>query len=103
MNWRAIYVLLWLTSLLVCSAPWVCVGNKCWSGWNFTYPFSFTYLLGLLLQLVAALTYYSPVALSLLSGVLMLLGVMGAISGVVIAEVFLGNSPEQAGLGVAFL
>ncbi|RSN74269.1 hypothetical protein D6D85_08365 [Candidatus Methanodesulfokora washburnensis] len=60
--------------------PWINAGSEVFTGWDFVFPFSITYLIGLLLGLFAVVKQSK--FLNIVSGVLMILGVVGAIIGI---------------------
>jgi hypothetical protein len=63
------------------SLPWATVDGRSYVGWNSTVPFSTTYLTGLPLGLVVLVARFKPVTMTIIAGVLMLLGVAGAFLG----------------------
>lgn len=84
---RVVYGILWLLTLIAYSVPWASIGGETYIGWNFTVPFSITYLIGLLLGLIVLTVKYKPVGLTIVAGVLMILGVIGGFIGFGILEI----------------
>jgi len=80
-KWRIIYGILWLLTVIAYSVPWARAGDKVFVGWNFTIPFSITYLIGILLGLIVLVTRFKPITMTVIAGILMLLGVVGAYLG----------------------
>lgn len=74
---------------------------------NFTIPFSITYFIGIVLGLVVLIVKFRPVTMTIIAGVLMILGVVGAMLGCGIAAMLAGLAWAQvrteAGMGFAFL
>jgi hypothetical protein len=107
MKWRIIYGLLWLTTLIAYSLPWARIGDKVFTGWGFTVPFSFTYIIGILLGLIVLAIKFKPVTMTIIAGVLMFLGVIGGIFGYSIVAGLYGlvgaETTVEAGMGAAFL
>jgi len=83
------------------------MGEKITTGWGFTIPFSFTYLIGILLGLIVLLIKFRPVIVTIIAGILMIIGVIGAVIGMGLAELVGALTGEEvsseAGLGFAFL
>lgn len=112
-KWRVVYAVLWLLALAAYSAPWAVADGRAFVGWNFTMPFSITYVIGLALGLVTLLARYRPVAMTIIAGILMILGVLGGFMGLAAMEFVTGlgkivgtKTPEikgEWGLGLAFL
>jgi hypothetical protein len=104
---RIIYLILWLLTFIAYSIPWASVDGQSYTGWNFTIPFSITYVIGIVLGLVVLILRFKPVMLTLVAGILMLLGVVGAGVGYEIGAVLAGligkTSRFEAGIGFAFL
>jgi hypothetical protein len=50
-------------------------------GWNFTMPFSITYLIGVSLGLIILATKWKPISMTVVAGILMFLGFVGATIG----------------------
>jgi predicted RNA-binding Zn-ribbon protein involved in translation (DUF1610 family) len=104
---RIIYLILWLLTFIAYSIPWASVDGQSYTGWNFTIPFSITYVIGIVLGLVVLILRFKPVMLTLVAGILMLLGVVGAGVGHEIGAVLAGligkTSRFEAGIGFAFL
>ena len=105
--WRLAYGILWLLTLVAYSIPWGRMGEKITTGWGFTIPFSFTYLIGILLGLIVLLIKFRPVIMTIIAGILMAVGVIGAVIGIGLAELVGALTGEEvsseAGLGFAFL
>ncbi len=76
------YALLLLLVIAAYSTPWARIGADVYVGWNFTVPYSFTYVIGIVIGLVVLATRAFPVALTVVAGLLMLLGVFGAVYGI---------------------
>ncbi|MCC6014134.1 MAG: hypothetical protein LM564_00325 [Desulfurococcaceae archaeon] len=89
-SYRAVYAFLWLLTAIAYSLPWATVDGMSYVGWNLTVPFSITYLIGLLLGLVVLVAGFKPVTMTIIAGVLMLLGVAGALLGLGAAAVLAG-------------
>lgn len=89
------------------SIPWGRMGENVTSGWGFTIPFSFTYLIGILLGLIVLLIKFRPVIMTIIAGILMIIGVVGAVIGIGLAKVvgvLAGKEvSSEIGLGFAFL
>jgi hypothetical protein len=107
MKYRAVYAILWLLTIIAYSIPWAKVDDNYFVGWNFTIPFSITYLIGIVLGLVVLVVKFKPVTMTIIAGVLMILGVVGAMLGCGIAAMLAGLAWAQvrteAGMGFAFL
>ena len=107
MKYRVVYAVLWLLMVIAYSVPWASVDGKLYVGWNFTIPFSITYLIGIVLGLVVLVVKFKPVTMSIVAGVLMILGVAGALFGYTMMEVLVGfvgsQSKAEAGMGLALL
>jgi len=106
-KYRLIYVALWLAAVAVYSIPWVRGDGEIFTGWEFTLPFSLPYVVGLLFGLVVLLTRRFAFGLSLAAGILMILGVVGAVFGYYFAELVAtlagGNVAMEPGMCIAFL
>jgi uncharacterized oligopeptide transporter (OPT) family protein len=106
-SYRAVYALLWLLAVIAYSLPWATVDGRSYVGWNFTVPFSIAYLMGLLLDLVVLVAGFKPVTMTIIAGVLMLLGVAGAFLGLgaaaVLAGLAGGRANPEAGMGLALV
>ncbi len=102
MRWRIAYAVMWLMTVIAYSLPWARVDDKVYIGWNFTAPFSITYLIGIILGLVVVAVKFRPVTMTVIAGILMILGVTGAILGLSIAGIF-GVARAEAGMSLAFL
>jgi len=89
-NYHAVYAFLWLLAVIAYSLPWATVDFRSYVGWNLTVPFSITYLIGLLLGLAVLVARFEPVTMTIIAGVLMLLGVAGALLGLGAAAVLAG-------------
>ena len=104
---RAVYCVLWFLTLVAYSVPWARIGEEIYTGWSFTIPFSITYLIGLVLGLVVLITRWHPIAMTIIAGVLMLIGVAMAYTAIGFAkilETFLEEKVRvEAGLGLAIL
>ena len=107
MKYRVVYAILWLLAVIAYSTPWATVDGKSYVGWNFTMPFSITYLVGLILGLVVLVVRFKPVAMTIVAGILMLLGVVGAFLGLGVAAVLAGlaggRASPEAGMGLALI
>ena len=105
--WRIFYAILWLLTLIVYSAPWAIINGEPYTGWGFTVPFSFTYLIGMLIGLIVLIVKYKPVLMTIIAGILMILGLIGAFIGLGVTAVLGGLAGAKvepgAGLGAAFL
>ena len=106
-KYRLIYGVLWLAAVAVYSVPWIRLDGDVYTGWNCTLPFSLPYVIGLLLGLLVLLTTRLPFGLSLAAGILMILGVVGAVFGYYFAELVAtlagGNVAMEPGMCIAFL
>lgn len=106
-NYRVVYALLWLLTMIAYSLPWATVDSKLYVGWNFTIPFSITYLIGLLLGLIVLIVKFRPVMMTIIAGILMLLGIVGAFLGLGTLTVlagFVGSKVNtEAGIGFALI
>ena len=105
---RVVYGILWLLTLIAYSVPWASIDGETYIGWNFTVPFSITYLIGLLLGLIVLTVKYKPVGLTIVAGVLMILGVIGGFIGFGILEITAELAEPvkvttEPGIGLAFL
>jgi hypothetical protein len=87
---KIVYSILWLLATIAFFLPWASMDSKSYSGLNFTVPFSFTYLIGILLGLIVILTERWKFALTMLAGILMILGVLGAALGYSVVEALAG-------------
>jgi hypothetical protein len=97
-KYRVVYAILWLLTVIAYSAPWASADGKSFVGWNFTVPFSITYLIGIVLGLVVLVVKFEPVAMTIVAGVLMILGMAGAVFGygmMVALAGFVGLRPRQ--------
>ena len=107
LRWRIVYGLLWLLTLAAYSIPWARADGEVFVGWSFTMPFSVTYVIGLLIGAVVLATGWKPIAGTIVAGVLMMLGLAGAVVGLGIAAAlgaFVGKEiSTEAGMGFAFL
>jgi len=78
-----------------------------YTGWNFTIPFSFTYVIGILIGLIVLITRFKPVTMTIVAGVLTILGLVGAFLGYGLAVVVGGLAgakvTTKAGMGFAFI
>jgi hypothetical protein len=101
------YSILWLLATIAFFLPWASSDSKVYSGLNFVVPFSFTYLIGILLGLIVILTKKWKFALTILAGILMILGVLGAILGISIAGALVkftgGKISTEYGSGLSLL
>jgi hypothetical protein len=77
-KYRIIYFILWLLTVIAYSVPWARVDSELYIGWSFTLPFSITYVIGIMLGLVVLILRSWPVILTIIAGILMLLGVASA-------------------------
>lgn len=106
-KWHVAYFIVWLLTTVAYSLPWARAGEKVFVGWNFTIPFSITYVIGMILGLIVLLLKYKPVALTIVAGILMFLGIVGASLGFGLAGVLGALTGEkvttEAGIGLAFL
>ena len=109
MSWkyRIIYGILWLLTLIAYSVPWIRADDTVYVGWNFTIPFSITYLIGLLLGLIVLAIKWKPVVVTVIAGILMLLGILGAFFGIgmmkILGTIVGKEVVHEAGIGFAFL
>ena len=105
--WRVFYAVLWLVTLIAYSVPWAMINGEPYTGWSFTIPFSFTYLIGLLIGLIVLIIRYKPVLMTIIAGILMILGIIGAFIGFGMVAVLGGLAGAEvelgAGLGGSFL
>jgi hypothetical protein len=95
-KYRVVYAILWLLAVIAYSLPWATVDGQTFVGWNFTIPFSITYLIGLLLGLVVLIARFKPVTMTIVAGVLMLLGVVGAFLGLGALAILVGLAGGRA-------
>lgn len=104
---RIFYAILWILTVLAYSVPWARAESTVFVGWNFTIPFSITYVIGIILGLIVLATKRWAFGLTILAGILMLLGIVGAAFGYGIMAAlgpFAGERIElEAGIGLAFL
>lgn len=107
MNYRVVYAILWLLTVIAYSIPWATANGQTFVGWNFTMPFSITYLIGIILGLVVLLLRFKPVVMTIVAGILMLLGIAGAELGLGTASILTGivggEAKAEAGMGLAFI
>jgi len=107
MKGRVIYGILWVLTVVAYSLPWASIDGKSYTGWAFTLPFSITYLIGMILGLIVLITKRWAFSLTIVAGVLMLLGIAGAVIGWGMAaalEVFIGGKViMEVGVGLAFI
>lgn len=108
MRWRVVYGVLWILALIAYSVPWASTSDgRVFYGWNFTISFSITYLIGLLLGLVVLAIKWHPVSVTIVAGILMILGIVGASFGLGIAKVLWGLAGveirAEGGIGLAFI
>jgi hypothetical protein len=108
MNWRIVYALLWFLTLVTYSLPWASTSDgEVFYGWNFTMPFSITYLIGMLLGLIVLATKWKPIPMTVVAGVLMILGFFGASIGMgMMTGVgwLVGKTVKaEGGIGLSFL
>ncbi|HQU07714.1 MAG TPA: hypothetical protein PK539_01495 [Candidatus Paceibacterota bacterium] len=115
MKWRIAYAVLWILALGAYFMPWSIWSTwgatpghfvvwKVMSGWNYLVPFSFPYLLGLIVGFVALFTRHSTIKLTAAAGILMLLGVLGGFWGIISLAVPIAPGPHAAiGLVLAFI
>jgi hypothetical protein len=93
--------------MIAYSLPWATVDSKLYVGWNFTIPFSITYFIGLLLGLIVLIVKFKPVMMTIIAGILMLLGIVGAFLGLgtlTILAGFVGSKVNtEAGIGFALI
>ncbi|RLE64743.1 MAG: hypothetical protein DRJ47_06990 [Thermoprotei archaeon] len=107
MKWRVIYSILWLLTLIAYSVPWARTSENVFIGWNFTMPFSITYLIGLLIGLIVLAIKWKPVEATILAGILEFLGIAGAYVGIgagaIIGALAREEMTSEWGIGLAFL
>ena len=107
MKYRVIYAILWLLTVIAYSMPWARTDDISFTGWNFTIPFSISYLIGMVLGLVVLLAKFRPVIMTIIAGILMILGVAGAMLGYGAMEALAGfewtHAETEAGMGLALL
>ena len=103
----AVYGILLFLTLVAFSVPWARIGEEIYTGWNFMIPFSITYPIGLVLGLVVLITRRYPVVMTIVAGVLMLVGVAMAYTAIGFAKILETFLEEEvcveAGLGLAIL
>jgi len=75
MKYRVVYAVLWLLTVVAYFIPWTSINGKTYIGLNFTLPFSITYVIGILLGLIVLIASFKPVAMTIATGILMLLGI----------------------------
>ena len=68
MKYRIVYATLWLLTVIAYSVPLVSIDGKTYIVWDFTAPFSITYLIGILIGLVVLITGFKPVTVTLSQG-----------------------------------
>jgi hypothetical protein len=102
-----VYAVLWLLTIVAFSLPWYSTDGNTFTGWNFVIPFSATYLLGILLGLIVLITKRWAFGLTILAGILMILGIVGAGVGGGITQALSSISGQTAtaegGIGFAFV
>ena len=107
MGGRALYGVLWALTVVAYSTPWARVGGELVTGWGFTIPFSITYVIGMLLGLIVLATKRWAFGLTIVAGILMLLGLVGAAIGYWTAGTLGALIGEEVvmegGMGLAFL
>jgi len=107
MKHRVIYAILWLLTVIAYSIPWATADGQTFVGWNFTVPFSITYVIGILLGLIALIVRYKSVSMTITAGILMILGVVGALVSCYSMGVLSGSTATkvhiEAGVGFAFI
>jgi len=107
MKYRVTYAVLWLLTAIAYFVPWASVDGETYTGWQFTVPFSFTYLIGMLIGLVVLITKFKPITMTIAAGVLMILGIIGAFLGYGLAKVIWwiagAEVTTEAGIGFAFI
>jgi hypothetical protein len=81
MFWKIVYAILILINIVSYSLTWYRVGEQKFSGWNMMVPFTITFFFGVLLGIVILFTNYKIIGLTILAGILMILGVIGGIIG----------------------
>ncbi|MHA1616336.1 MAG: hypothetical protein ACTSX9_03400 [Candidatus Njordarchaeales archaeon] len=102
MKWKVIYFILWGLCTILYFLPWASTSEKMYIGLNFTVPFSFTYLIGIIIGLVVLLTRTSPVALTVIAGIMMFIGVIGAWFTMTLLEALGEEVSIEGGLVLAF-
>ena len=105
-KYRLIYAILWILTIVTYSIPWASIDGKTYVGWNFTLPFSITYVIGILLGLIILIGSFKPVTMTIAAGTLMLLGLAGATFGYGAMAALAGFTEakvtREAGMGSAF-
>ena len=108
-GWKITYGILVLIALVAFVMPWMNAGGQSIAGWEMIIPFSFTYLIGLILAIIILFTSYKPVGLTIFAGILMLIGVIasgtvvGFIAGMSQAAQTAGGPEVGSGVGLAML
>ena len=102
-GWRITYGVLVLVALIAYFMPWINTGTQLLPGWATILPFSFAYFIGLILGIVIFSTTYKPVGLTILAGILMIIGVIvtGALIGFTSAAS--GSSQFGGGFSIALI
>jgi len=108
---KILYALLWVVAVIAYSVPWAKIitytKSETFTGWSFTVPFSFTYVLGLAIGALVLISEWKPSIASVVAGILMLVGVVGGMVGYTIAaglcELEGGKAVTAEGMGFAFL
>jgi len=80
-KWKIVYAVLWLLTIVMYSLPWARANGKVFVGWGFTMPFFLTYVIGMILGLIVLVTKYKPVLITIVAGLLMMFGILGAVFG----------------------
>lgn len=102
MKWRIIYGLLCTLIIISYSLPWSVIGDKTYNGWQMMLPCSFAFFIGLILSLVVLFVNFKPVTLTIIAGVLLILGVFGGLVGIGVSMVVIKGETGY-GLGLSFL
>jgi len=104
---RIFYGILWALATIAYFTPWAKVNGEVYTGWQFTVPFSFTYLIGIILGIIVLTTKWRKTAMTIVAGILMILGVLGGAFGYAIGAAVAGlvgkTATTEVGSGLALL
>ena len=100
MKWKITYGLLLLIVLIAYLLPWYKSADKTLSGIEFILPFTLTYFIGLILGVIVLFTSYKPIGITIVAGILILVGIIGGLIGSGIMGVIEENSQIETGAGL---
>lgn len=72
---RGVYGVLLGLTILAYSIPWYSAGEETFVGWEFTLPFTISYVIGIALGLIVLFTKKASFVLTIVAGVLMVIAV----------------------------